>query len=73
MHHAEQKNPYISVLNGELGDMGEVNCGICEFGLLHQCQQSDQEQSEKMLISNSNILLIMSYQTSKNVNMYTTV
>ena len=26
---------YISVLNGALWDMGQVHCGIYEFGLLH--------------------------------------
>ena len=33
MHHSEE-NVHISVLNGTLWDMGQVYCGVCEFGLL---------------------------------------
>ena len=28
------RNVHISVLSGALWDMGQVQCGICEFGLL---------------------------------------
>ena len=30
----QNRNVHISVLNGAMWDMGQVHCGICEFGLL---------------------------------------